>query len=537
MKKGFKILIGFAIVLVGIIASLLYFFYRDTEDPYVLACDYSVPADVIPTFTEAVVNFQHHFDDSKSLPMMAAVIFDFDNDGVDELYVGGGNNQGDALHKYSDGQFINMAIESFEDRKSDDPSLGAASADMDNDGWADLIVCRTSGVYLYLNQRGKLIPKKLNIPLNERTTPVSVSLGDVNKDGWLDMFVAGYIKLEKMEGQTIFNDANYGASSLLMLNNGDNTFTDATASAGLSYVHNTFQGILIDVDNDGLLDLVVAHDTGEVRTYKNLDGKTFQKNQNPLTGKFAYPMGIAASDFNNDGLVDFFFSNTGSSVPEFMARGDLRDDQTFVKDWILFRNDGEFQFTDVASQAKISNFEFSWGAIFEDFNLDGLQDLAVAENYIDFPPQKAFKLPCRLLIQQDSNRFAAVEEQANAVNKNYAISPLSTDFNADGYPDLIYSNLDGPLKIFLSNGGSNQYLKVKFLKNAQTLGAKVQVQLSDKTLTDFLYSGEGLSSDQSGTLTFGLGRNSVARSVIVNYLSGKTDTLKSIKPNEVIRIQ
>ncbi len=539
MKISFKILIALLSVILLIVVTLLYFSYRDTEDPYVLACDYSVAAEKIPIFSEAKVRFRHRFDESKSLPMMGATLIDVDNDGVDELYIGGGNDQADALFKYSGGEFINAAMGAFEDRKTDDPSLGAASADVDNDGWADLIVCRNSGVYLYFNQHGKFVPKKLNIPLNEKTTPVSVSLGDINKDGWLDMFVAGYIKLEKMEGQTIFNDPTYGASSLLMLNNGDNTFSDATASAGLSYVHNTFQGILIDADNDGLLDLVVAHDTGEPRIYKNLDGNKFEKMENPLTGKFAYPMGIAASDFNNDGLVDFFFSNTGSSVPEFMARGDLRDDQTFIKDWILFRNEGNFRFTDVARQSKVSDFEFSWGAIFEDFNLDGLQDLAVAENYIDFPPQKAFKLPCRLLIQQDSNKFSAVEEQAKAVNKNYAITPLSTDFNNDGYPDLIYSNLDGPLKIFLSNGGSSHFLKVKFLKNAKTLGAKVQVQLPEKTLTDFLYSGEGFCSDQSGTLTFGLGKDSSLeiKNVIIRFLSGKADTLTNVKSNDLLRIQ
>jgi len=386
MKISFKIVIGIVLVLLVAISGLLYFFYQDTKDPYVQACDYSVPTEVIPTFTEAKVDFQHSFDASKSLPMMAAVLLDVDNDGIDELFVGGGNNQADALFKYSGGLFADLASAVFADNKADDPSLGAASGDMDNDGLADLIICRTSGVYLYFNQHGKFIPRKLNIPFNEKSTPVSVSLGDVNKDGWLDMFVAGYIKKEKMEGQTIFNDANYGASSLLMLNNNDNTFTDATAAAGLSYVHNTFQGVLIDVNNDGLLDLVVAHDTGEVRTYRNIDGKTFEKVTNPITNKFAYPMGIAAADYNNDGLIDFFFSNTGSSIPEFMARGDLRDDQTFVKEWILFRNDGNFNFTDAARQAKVADFEFSWGAIFEDFNLDGLQDLAVAENYIDFPP-------------------------------------------------------------------------------------------------------------------------------------------------------
>jgi len=180
-----------------------------------------------------------------------------------------------------------------------------------------------------------------------------------------------------------------------MMNNGDNTFKDATEAYGMTYIHNTFMGIFVDIDNDGWLDLVVAHDTGEVRTYKNEEGQKFTKKANPTTGKYAYPMGIAVGDYNSDGNIDFFFSNTGSSVPVFMARGDLAEEDVFIKDWMLFRNDGNFNFTDVAKETKVADFEFSWGAIFEDFNLDGKQDLVVAENYVDFPPHKLFKLPGR----------------------------------------------------------------------------------------------------------------------------------------------
>ena len=108
-----------------------------------------------------------------------------------------------------------------------------------------------------------------------------------------------------MEGQTIFIDATYGSTSELLLDNGDNTFKSITKSAGLDYVHNTFQGVLVDIDNDSWLDLVVAHDTGEVCTYKNNGDLTCSMKKNPLTNKFAYPMGIAVGDYNNDGLVDF----------------------------------------------------------------------------------------------------------------------------------------------------------------------------------------------------------------------------------------
>ena len=82
--------------------------------------------------------------------------------------------------------------------------------------------------------------------------------------------------------------------------------------------------------------------------------------------------------------------------------GDLREDQVFNRKWILFRNDGGFKFTDVAKETKVADFEFSWGAIFEDFNLDGLQDLVVSENYVGFPPHKApfLRLPGRFLLQR-----------------------------------------------------------------------------------------------------------------------------------------
>ena len=142
---------------------------------------------------------------------------------------------------------------------------------------------------------------------------------------------------------------------------------------------------------------------------------------NPTTGKYGYPMGIGVGDYNNDGSPDFFFSNTGSSVPGVLARGDLDKEDVFNPKWILFRNDGGFKFTDVAEQTKVADFEFSWGAIFEDFNLDGRQDLVVAENYVAFPPHKLFKLPCRFLVQRADNTFAAVEEQAGLSIKTMAL--------------------------------------------------------------------------------------------------------------------
>ena len=191
---------------------------------------------------------------------------------------------------------------------------------------------------------------------------MSIAIADINRDGHFDMYVSGYIRLDLVEGQNIFNKEGYGGTSAMLLNNGDNSFSDITESSGLYYKHNTFLGVFVDFDGDGLEDLVVAHDTGQVRTWKNMGDNRFKNMPNPNSGQNSYPMGIAVSDYNNDGRVDLFFSNVGSTAPDMLVKGDLRDDQILNKKWIMFENKGDFNFADVGQQRKVADYEFSWGA-------------------------------------------------------------------------------------------------------------------------------------------------------------------------------
>ncbi|HFA50687.1 MAG TPA: CRTAC1 family protein [Bacteroidetes bacterium] len=561
MKKILFVLL--ALVLLAVAAVLL-FFSTDTKNPYEKVtwgkfageckadempnknygkdhpgCDYDVPKETIPVFNEINFPFTNIFDNKKSLPLMAAAMIDVDGDGVDEVFVGGGVTQQNAVFKYTENGFVDISENiKLPKKPAGTTTFGAVSFDMDKDGNTDLILSGDHGLYFYKNTGSTFEAHKIAVQLNEKSTAATATIGDYNKDGHADIFLCNYIPLNKMEGQTIFKDFNYGASSLLLKNNGDNTFKDVTKEAGLEYVHNTFQAVFVDIDNDGFLDLTVAYDTGEARTYKNMDGNKFKLMPNPLTGKYGYPMGIAVGDYNNDGRIDFFFSNTGSSVPKFMAKGDLAEGDEIVLDWILFRNDGNFKFTDAAKETNIADFEFSWGAIFEDFNLDGLQDLVVAENYVDFPPHKLFKLPGRFLLQRPGGKFAAVEDQAGVINKNYAITPLTSDFNQDGYPDLVFSNLDGKIKAFINRGGANHYLSVRFPETAEYAGTTVQVQTADgKTLSDVYVIGKGLSSDQTCTLTFGLGTAETAKSIKIKYPSGKEKVIENPAVDKVHLIE
>ncbi|QEY52959.1 FG-GAP repeat domain-containing protein [Legionella longbeachae] len=486
--------------------------------------------DSIPKFSPLEVDFVHKYDAKKSLPFMGAAIFNLTGNDEQYLFVGGGFNQEDKLFKYSEHRFIDVSKEAGLQKPENDTTYGVVAVDANRDGLPDLFVARDSGVYFYENQNGKFSIKKLDIKMDPRYSPISIATADLQKKGTVDLYVATYIKPDYVEGQSIFNKKDYGAKSLLLQNNGDNTFTDITDRAGLNYIHNTFQGVFVDLDGDNELDLVVAHDTGQVRIYKNLGNMTFKNMPNPTSDLYSYPMGIAVGDYDNNGLPDLFFSNIGpfywwnfgSTPPNLIVRGDLRKDQTLLRDNIFLANRGNFQFEDVAKKTKTADYEFGWGVIFQDFTNDGRQDLVIAQNYVGFPLHKLFRLPGRLLKELPNNTYASIEQQANAEDPYFAISPLSTDLTGNGYPDLIYTNLNGPLKVFLNRqGGTNNYIKIQMSYAPEAIGAVIKLQLKNgKTLTRFFVPTQGLCSYQGNQITLGLGNDTEVESVKIAYMNG-----------------
>jgi len=520
-------------VLLGF-AGLTFLAGKDRSNSYPV----SLEGLIIPKFTQQTIDFIPTYDGTKTIPFTAGAVIDIDNDGVEELFFGGGIDQQDAFYRYEDGSFKDITGDTQWQKDTPDKTFGAMSLDLDKDGDNDLLVTRQSGVFLYDNDGAKFSGQKLELDLDAETVPLSVAVADINRDGLFDMYISGYIARKYVQGETIFN-LEYGGVSALYLNTGDNTFKNITEEAGLLYKHNTFQAVFIDVDNDNLEDLVVAHDTGQVRTWKNLGGLKFENTANPTSDYFAYPMGIAVTDLKNDGLPDFFFSNVGSTVPDALVRGDLTEDQVLNKDWLLFENQGGFEFTDTAEQAQLAKLEFSWGAIFEDFNLDGRDDLVVSENYEGWPLHKLelWRLDGRFLLQSEEGVFMEAGEEVGVQNRQYGISPLTADFNQDGYPDLVHVNLLGTQNVFISEGGEQGYLKVILPNTIESVGAEVTVTLDDgSTIVQTFVVGEGLVSDQSHTLIFGLGGNS-ASSVVVNRLDGSANQQAGTFRNQTIKLE
>lgn len=532
------------VVLAALTWFLGFFFYQANSDRYP-----DLPVASVPVFDEIVLPFTHKYTIEKSLPFMASAVIDVDNDGIEEIFIGGGLLQNDVLYAYQpDGTFLDVSDKHNIGAAKNPESFGAAVLDVDENGWDDLVIARENDVFISYNTNGQFKEEKLNLPFDDVSAPLTVALGDINNDGHVDMYIAAYIRNRYVKGQTGFNDHSYGASSLIFQNNGDNTFTDITASSGMTYIHNTFQGNFVDLDGDRDMDLVVSHDTGQVRTWRNdtaFDADTgeatgevkFTNVENPNSQQFGYPMGNAIGDYNNDGLVDLAFSNVGNMGPLMnrIVRGDLTSDQVYNPDIIVFRNDGNFTFTDTAEETNLADYEFSWGMLFEDFNADGLQDLIISENYVQLPYNHLVYLPGRVLFQADNGKFTDREKESNTVNKAFEIAALAADFNNDGALDMVRVNLQGKSRVQMSQGHGNNFLKLKMPNTAASLGAVATANLSsgNKLIKHFITS-EGLGSDSTHLLYFGLGENESVDSVEIQYLKGPTQTIDNPAINTTV---
>ena len=482
------------------------------------------------SFKAVSLPFTHEADLKNSLPFLASAAIDIDGDGTDELFLGGGDAQADAMFAFNNGGFKKLPLSFAKDAV--DATHGAATMDIDNDGDSDLFTARESGVWFHENKDGEFGSVKLPLNLADNTTPLSIGFGDINKDGLADMYIAGYIKIGLVEGETIFSD-NYGGFSYLFLNGGNGTWRDITKEAGVWRQHNTFLGVFADLDNDKDSDLVIAQDTGVVEMYSNNGDMTFTPIENPSV--YSYPMGVAVGDYDNDGLVDLYFSNVGYTLPPAILRGDLKKDDPFNPAYMLFRNDGGLKFSDTSVAMNAARYGFGWGTVMADMNLDGREDLLAAQNYARFPANDLLEHYPGKILQNYGDTFKPVEKVAKAENRLFGIAPIVSDFNGDGWPDLVWANLDGASLAYINNGGSRKWIKVRLPNNARSLGARVTVIATDGlTQTKQLLTSQGLGSDQGRDLIFGLGSAEGVKSVTIEFQNGTTRKIDAPKAGTLI---
>lgn len=484
-------------------------------------------------FREAALPFENRADLKNSLPFMGSAIIDVNGDGVDEVFLGGGKGQDDQIFALEDGAFVSRYTIS---QNADDATMGATSIDLDNDGRPELLLARESGIWLVrLWEDGNAQQTRLDLPLEAHTVPLSIALSDLNGDGLADMYVSGYIRNDEVEGQTVFKKP-YGGYSHLFVSDGRGGWSDETQAAGLWRQHNTFTAMFADIDNDGYADLVIAQDTGHVEMYRNEGNLRFTQLDMPAA--YAYPMGIAAGDIDGNGLIDFYFSNVGHTLPSAILRGDLDKEDDLNTDWILLMNEGDGKFSDRAGAHGLAKLGFGWGTVFADMDLDGRLDMLAAQNYARFPGRELLiKYPGKLMLQDGNGHFARVEDIVGIANEAYAITPLIGDFDGNGLPDVIWANLAGRSHAFLSQGPAGNHIVIRFEDNVEALGAKVSIRTPDGgEQIRWHLSGEGLGSDQSRQIFIGLGENDRADIDII-WPDGKAAEMVGVTADTVVEAE
>lgn len=490
-------------------------------------------ADTDLRFTSIELPFSNAADVKNSLPFMGSAIIDANGDGVDDLFLGGGTGQDDVVLTFADGSFKTFATIPQE---ADDATMGAVSIDANKDGRSELFLARESGIWVAsFEANGSVDLSRMSFQLNENSVPLSIAVADLNNDGVPDFYISGYIKNELVEGQTIFKRP-YGGYSLFLMSDGLNGWVDATAQAGLDTQHNRFTAMFADFENDGDMDLVIAQDTGVVELHKNVGAPNWFE---PISLKqdYAYPMGIAAGDYNGDEFIDFYFSNVGHTLPSVILRGDLEKEDKLNTDWILLTNQGDGTFEDTAAEAGLAKLGFGWGTAFADMDLDGKLDVLGAQNYARFPGKELLlKYPSKLMLQQADGTFARAEKQTGAQNKAYGITPLVGDFNGDGKPDIAWANLVGPSRVALSESGTGNFITIRLPDTLETLGTKIVLTPEGRDpQTRWRLSSEGLGSDGSATLFFGLA-DATKADIEISWPDGTTENVQNVAAGTILAL-
>jgi len=380
----------------------------------------------------------------------------------------------------------------------------------------------------------------LPIDFAEDETPVSISVADIDQDGDADLYVSVFVAAPYFKS-LVFNDAEHAKMNYMLLNTGNLNFVDITNDAGTAGEQNTFFSTFADLNNDGYQELIVAQNTGRVEIFKNNKDATFSpiEYKSPL----GFWMGIAVGDIDQDGDLDLLFSNSGNTVPSFLIRlgSDLEKGQKHNQDWLLLRNEGDFNFTNVSKKYGLKRNGFAWGTTFDDLDNDGDLDFLISRNYVKFPflIKKLRNSNETVFTQVKTRRGKSKFKRDRRLNLNnsfYGISPVIVDFNGDGKQDVLWLNIDGPVRAFI-NQSNNNFMTFRFPDKVAYLGAKLElVTETGSSYTKEVIAGQGLLTDNSPEITFGLGKESNVKFLKITFPNGRVKMVSNLTMNAIHNI-
>ncbi len=340
-------------------------------------------------------------------------VADIDNDGFDDLYLCQPAGLPNRLYRNrGDGTFEDITATSGLGIL--DNTACAIFADFNNNGHQDVVLVRASGPLFFVNQGDGTFRQKsdafpfANAP---QGTFTGAAVADYDRDGWLDIYFCLYVYYrgtDQYKYPVPYHDAENGPPNFMMRNNRDGTFRDVTAEAGLNQ-NNTRYSFCCgwsDYNRDGWPDLYVVNDFGRKNLYRNNGDGTFTDvAARAGVEDIGAGMSVCWNDFDNDGAEDLYVADMWTAAGERIS-----SQENFKKDApenvralyrkhamgnSLFRNSdlhgavqgGDRVFEDETSSAAVGMGRWSWSSDAFDFDHDGFSDLYIANGMISGPSQ------------------------------------------------------------------------------------------------------------------------------------------------------
>ena len=429
--------------------------------------------------------------------------------------------------------------------------MGVAAGDYDNDGWVDLYVLNYGPNQLWRNNGdGTFTDVTARAGADDARWSVSGSFLDYDRDGWLDLYIGNYVNYSVANNVECFNnirtycgpDGFVPVPDRLFRNRGDGTFEDTTAASQIGREYGPALGVATaDLDGNGWIDIYVANDLSENRSWMNQgDGtcvNTAQFNGSAYNdvGDAEASMGVDAGDFDGDGDDDLFVSHLITQTNT------------------LYVNDGNGLFEDRSTRTGLGppSLAFTgFGTAWFDYDNDGWLDIFVANGAVDLIPrlvQAGDPYPLHQTNQLFRNlgggRFTEVSSSSGPVFELSEVSRGSAfgDIDNDGDVDIVLTNNNGPARLLLNAVGNQQHWVglrlVDPATNRDMLGTRVAVIPVGGTPSWRRVRSDGsYASANDPRVLFGLGTNSEIEGVQAIWPDGTLETWTSVQTDQWVTL-